>query len=217
MRKTFIILSVITPWNTNAWDYGQRSLYSPDERFLQTIETIKSIRKYGGNDANILLIEGGAYSFEKELSSLVDKYVYVANSRIVRNAVRGNSKAFGEVMLWLSAMPFIVGNRSRYFWKISGRYKLNESFASADWQYDKICGKDVYGNQLEISTRLIGFPYRSIHLIIKALLRRFFSLPNSNVVFEGYFLKGLGLHNVCFLDRIGVEGNIAVTGRIIKE
>lgn len=217
MKKTFIILSVITPWNSNAWTYGPRSLYSPDERFYQTMDTINSIRKFGGEHAKIILIEGGACSYKKEISPVVDKYVYAANSLIVRNAVGGKSKAFGEVMLWLSAMPFIIRNKSHYYWKISGRYKLNERFLDADWQYDMICGKDVYGNRLEISTRLIGFPYKKILLIIKALLRRFFSLLNPKVVFEGYLLKGMGLQNVCFLEKIGVEGNIAVTGKKIEE
>ncbi len=203
MKTCVIITSVIAPWVDTPLSYGPRSGYAPEERYAQTLETIASVRKYIPN-AEIVFVEGGKY-VDDDIKVLVNRYLWGGVNLFVRKAVSNPSKAWGEIVLMLYAY-FHLPKDCDYYFKLSGRYCLNANFDITQWCTDRICGKDIYGNQTQISTRLIGIPRRFLSLYYKALLRRFWRISNSNCVLESYILKGIGLQNVHFLPTIGVEG-----------
>lgn len=212
----FIVTSVIQPWTEQKLNYGDtRSAFSYKERYTQTIATIDSIRKYAPN-ADIIIIEAGRSTYNEQLRKLGVRVVNVGRKPWVRRAVSSSSKAWGEAMIMVAIWWRLVFGRYDYYYKISGRYRLNEQFNEKLWSRKQISGKDIYGDKHEISTRLLGIPKCQLWRFYKAIFRRFWKLPITNV-YESYILKGIDPKNVCWLDVIGVEGEIGVNKVFISE
>ncbi len=129
----FIITSVIN-CGTNPWSYiGTRSLFSTEDRFKQTLETISSIRKYAPSNSKILLIEGSTISeiYKEQIKQVVDIFYDVSQlDETKTNCLISNAKALGDSYLLFKAIEYIKENISncKNIFKISGRYKLNENF-----------------------------------------------------------------------------------------
>lgn len=213
-RILFLVTSVMKPWNAEKFDYGgERSVFSAEERVCQTIETVRSIRQRVPY-ADIVIVEGGEKLDKKTITvinSMGVRILYpigcLGFGGIVKYFVSGKSKALGEIVLMLSARFVLRSFREYdYIFKISGRYRLNSNFDITRWRMDKICGKDIYEDRTQISTRLIGIPKSLVGKYYKAIFRRIWKLPFHPVVLEGYLLKGIGLDNICFFSPIGVEG-----------
>lgn len=206
-----LVTSVMIPWNQSRFDYmGLRSVFSQEERIAQTMETLDSIRKKL-SWADVLFIEGGIPPNAGVMNDVAKylgkgKLVLGSNCSWVRKAVSGKSKAMGEIALMLYARCFFRKNKYDYFFKLSGRYKLNDDFDISKWRMDKISGKDIYGDKSQISTRLIGIPNSMLSLYYYALLRRIWRVPTRPCVLENYVLKGIGVDNVYFFEPIGLEG-----------
>ena len=130
----FIITSVIYPKPGKQVQYnGIRSIFSPEERAEQTLRTVESIRlKVPG--AKIILVESGLQEIlPYELAKKVDQYSYVGNKKLVRWSCDSKQKSLGEIMMLYYAMKKFKFPADFYF-KISGRYFLNEEFNLRDWE-----------------------------------------------------------------------------------
>jgi hypothetical protein len=125
----FIITSVINPVLTDYNTYIKRTIYSAEERFEQTLETIRSIReKIPG--VTIYLIEGSPITtiMESRLVSLVDHYINTADDPAIRAAVDGRFKGVGEAAKLYHMINIIENLDYDYIFKISGRYFLGPNF-----------------------------------------------------------------------------------------
>lgn len=128
----FVITSVIHTGNA-PWSYiSTRSIFSPDERFQQTLETIRSIRMYCPG-AKILLVEASVLSLEQtsQFESQCDYYVNVNSVLETRQyCLSSGKKGLGDAWLFLQGLEFIQKSSlaPRAIFKISGRYRLNEAF-----------------------------------------------------------------------------------------
>jgi hypothetical protein len=127
MSNWFLITSAINV------DYG---IYTLQQKFEQTCETIESIRKYC-SDAKIILLEGSPKKPEENvynhLREITDMYIDFSNDVVVQSMHRDLNtfaiKSPGEAYIlgsFLSAQNFIK-ETDRVF-KISGRYMLDENF-----------------------------------------------------------------------------------------
>jgi hypothetical protein len=211
----FFVVSVIQPHSSIPFTYGCRSYFSPEERKLQTINTIQSIKKYFPK-ADIIFIEGGG-AFDRDIKNSVKKYLYLGKYNFCKRAVNNVSKAWGELVLTLCTI--FTWLKYDYTFKISGRYWLN---GNVDYQIftansKRVTGYDIYGDHTQISTRLLGIPKSCYIRYLYALLRRFWRVPNSNTVYEAYILQGLSNNNVNFIPKIGVSGFTGVTSELIDE
>ncbi len=214
-RICFIITSVIKPSHKQLSYSNVRSLYSPEQRFIQTKVTISSIRK-SIPGAYILLIEGGLKNpYLPEFVNLVDKYIYCGSNKLVRAAVDSKYKGLGEVVLLLFSRLYINRKFDLYF-KISGRYYLNDNFRLSTWYFrDKIMGKVLYGG-CELSTRLIGIPKKWLNRYFIILMISIFKLlKNGNL--EGLLIKYIDKKNIANIEEIGISGHIAPNGTYIQE
>jgi hypothetical protein len=134
-RDIFIITSVINTGN-NPWSYTYvRSVYTPDERFEQTLNTIDSIRMYAEN-AFIIHVECSDISeaMTQQLQERCDVFLQCKDVPSVQNAcLNSEKKGYGEVMQTLQAAMFIDANNIAFnrIFKISGRYFLTERFSSS--------------------------------------------------------------------------------------
>jgi len=130
LKNLFLITSVLVPANTPLSYINTRSLYSPEERFSQTKNTIKTIREKVPN-SYIYLIEGSKISLEmeKELQNKVDKYINFSDNKEVMSNVNDPQKSKGEVSLLLNGLKDMDNLDSfENVFKISGRYYLNDKF-----------------------------------------------------------------------------------------
>ncbi|MHC0036669.1 hypothetical protein [Pseudoneobacillus sp. C159] len=156
-NRLFIITSVIYS-TTNKLCYTPiRSVFSAEERARHTIMTIESIKR-AVPDSKILLIELGLQrGLPYNIEGMVDKYLYLGDREDIREAVDSPYKGLGEAIGLLEANEWIKSFDADYYFKISGRYYLNENFDLNHWNSDGYSGKDYYGG---IFTVLYGFPKR---------------------------------------------------------
>ena len=212
LKKTFIITSVIYFSSAKLFDSSIRSVFTPEERTMQTIKTIRSIReKVPG--ATILLLEmGKEKNIAKELTGIVDKYVFIGDHALVQWAVNGKFRGLGE------AMGLIVSRKelntdADFFFKMSGRYFLNDHFEPAIWQGDFFLAKK-YGEG--ISTRLYGFGRGFFSGWQKALKRSLWQLYRGRSI-EDVFPAKFGKERIHDIKRIGVTGCVAPDGTYLEE
>ncbi len=165
----FVVSSVIFPHPRRLTYASRRSVFTPDQRIAQTIETVLSIRKYASS-AKIILVEGGMVGdLPKTLLSLVDEYIYVGGKSLVRWACDSWFKSLGEAMMLLSAAKQIEKIRAKLYFKISGRYVLNEQFNPSDYVIEKFSFHSIRSDFF--STRLYSFPGELFSIWTVALLK----------------------------------------------
>lgn len=157
-RKSLFIISSAVYITSNPLSYtATRSAFNDDERARQTLKTIQSI-KTSMPEAQILLIEMGLKKdLPYDIEKMADKYLYLGNKRMIREAADGPFKGFGEALGLYLANRAIQSFEADYFYKLSGRYYLNEHFNENEWTADGYTGRDYYGG---LFTVLYGFPKR---------------------------------------------------------
>jgi hypothetical protein len=213
MKPLFVIVSTIYFPEQPLSYIKTRSIFSPEQRIDQTLETIQSIRKKVPN-AQIVLVESGN-RYVSQFEGCVDYYIFSGNNFFVRHAVKSKYKGLGEVVILLSLRKLLANIDCDYIFKISGRYFLNEDFSLEYLFTDKFCFLKS-DDKKSISTRLYWFPKKLLRAYIKRL---FVSIPilffGKNV--ESCFLFLFPTQKIYFLKRLGVSGYIAPVGNFISE
>lgn len=208
----FIVTSVIY-YKDKELSYSKvRSAFSSEERAVQTLQTINSIRMKVPQ-AKIILVEMG---LKKELpfniSELVDQYIYSGDNYLVRLACDSKYKGLGEVVGLIYGIKHINFD-SEFYFKISGRYYLNEKFDISKWNIKGFSCK-FYNNS--ISTRLYGFSIKFYKIWYCYLWRSILPLMKGKSV-ENVFYEFLNLNKVYEMKILGVSGNIGPNGEEIIE
>ena len=221
MRKNcFIVTSCICPCDKPFSYIDTRSIYTPEERLLQTQGTIDSIRKYCP-DSDILLIDNGLKDTACGKIGGVDKYIYIGDNWLVRKAADSSYKSLGELMILLEAGRYLSGLNDDYemIFKLSGRYQLSSNFKYDNFPHDAFTfyhlanrTADILGYHSYVpgvhSTRLFAVPGKAVKEYYRALWRTF-----------PWFLKGESLEAVYakhihyplyYVEKIGVTGNVGV-------
>lgn len=124
----FLITSVIVP-SKNPLDYTSvRSVFTPEERLNQTIESIRSVRKY--TDQKILLVECSNHITEKfdisKLKDLVDVYVDLSDDSDMLSVCNSPNKSWAEIQMINRVVDHMADGERIY--KLSGRYFLLDTF-----------------------------------------------------------------------------------------
>jgi len=124
LNNIFIITSTInTPW-------GHISI---SDRYLQTLETIDSIKKKDPA-AIIILIDNSSFPLENkwynELSKNVTFFIDIGSRTPCKELNNSGAKGAGEAYMLLVALDLIILNKlaPKRIFKISGRYKLSDQF-----------------------------------------------------------------------------------------
>ena len=107
LTRTFIITSVIYFSQKRLSKSTPRSVFTPEERAIQTLKTVHSIREKVPGAFIILLEMGKNKNIADELIRMVDKCVFIGNKVFVKWAVNGRFRGLGE------AIGLIVG-KERY-------------------------------------------------------------------------------------------------------
>lgn len=210
----FIVISVINCASTSDSYNVERSRYSADERFKQTLETIESIRVYAPS-ARILFIEGGSEEDKQlfQIKALVDEYLFLGSSRLVRLAVDSRHKTLGELALMIVALFVIGKSASDLVVKITGRYRLNKNFVVKEWNSKRYNFKLIDRN---VSSRLYGFPRKKRLQLLLALVWGCLRAIQGRRM-EQILHKSLLTHPRSYISTLGLEGEMGPTGKSIDE
>ncbi len=222
-----LITSVIYTVNTPLSNFSTRSVYTPDERFQQTLKTIESVKTNISN-AYIILIEASKIDCIKEftLQAMVDLYLNYADDVKLLAIINGTNKSFAEgcmLLKFLESDELLKLNIENLF-KLSGRYYLNEKFNEFLFlnQYNCFKLNEFSGWYTEIPAY-----YSFFYKIHKLYLNDFVNILRNNVeklkTHKGdhyhmdmeHFLCTYLKENVAFIDTLGISGNTAVNGNLV--
>ena len=210
-----VILSVINPPKTPFCYINTRSVFSIQERFQQSMNTIKSIKQY---IPNCFIVFSECSEIEKsmmdEIISQLDLFINSKDNPVVRSLVDCPYKGLGEItqlMYTFSIIEQHIGFApfSNIF-KLSGRYSLNADFDFAK-RYDN--GKSIIKriNSSSIYTVLYKVAKRDFQTFLTNLQKIRTLLYTGNSI-EAVFLKAFPEENVIDIDILGVEGYVSVDG-----
>jgi hypothetical protein len=207
MKNLCIITSVINT-SSNPLSYtSTRSVYSEDERFRQTTQTVESVRNHIDN-CEILFIESSQISvnYEEDIKKIVDYYFRTGEE--IRSKIDGPHKASGEASQIREGLKFMDINKYDHIFKISGRYRINENFILEDY----MVGDNVF-LETEDGQKLATVFYKIFdkEFYIKALDK----CSESSDMLELNF-KNIFEQNFKKVKILGVEGNVSVDGNFIN-
>jgi hypothetical protein len=211
-KRTFIITSVIY-FSRNKLSYSSiRSKFTPEERTEQTIKTVKSIRERMP-DAEIILLEmGKRKNISADLTELVDKYLFIGNNPLVNWACSGKFKGLGEAVGLIVSGSRLHTNADFYF-KISGRYFLNDDFSAEAWNSSSFLARKY---DSAISTRLYGFGQEIFSDWQRALKRSLILLYKGRSI-EEVFPEKFGQQFIQSIPTLGISGFVAPQGEYLTE
>ena len=218
-ESKFIITSTV------ATDFGT------GDRLAETLGTIESIRKR--LDAKIYLIDSSVADWdEKPVKEAVDVFLRVsdANTKNIIESGYGMPfvKSATEVYLMQIAMDLISHTSGRVY-KISGRYRLNDSFYEHTKQKFTFLAPKQTGIPLEkchtkgmLMTRLYSFPgefrtyFSNVLVQVNRYLWKTYSTGGLTDIEHGLYAH-LPHDLCCFMETIGVEGRIGHLNTEIRE
>ena len=214
MKDIFIITSVINT-GTERWSYVNiRSLYSPEERFQQTLKTIESIRNL--NDGSlILLIECSDISDEMKTIFKEKTDIFINcfdNEEAKKSCLNTDKKGYGEAVKSFIAIDYILKNNIEFdrIFKISGRYTITYLFDKNNYSNNEYTFKTSTDNQLSFSTVLYSVPHN--------LIQNYLYILKESIKIYEYNVIGLEslLPPMCnpkkTIQNIGVSGYCAIDG-----
>jgi hypothetical protein len=153
----------------------KRSSYTREQRFEQTIETIKSIRQYIPNSYIVIIDNSDLNNTEIiELKNIVDKLINITFDELLNDYTdKSPYKGYGELMqqvtFYNEFLKFVDTTKINHFFKISGRYLVNDEF---DYKiYDN--NENIFKKNEKITNR--NYYYTSFYKIDKNYLHKYFN------------------------------------------
>jgi hypothetical protein len=155
---TFIMPSVVYFVSKPLSYSDTRSIYSPEERALQTKDGIESIRRKIPLSRIVLSEVGLRKDLPFGIEKLADRYIYGGANPAVRRAVDSPNKGHGEAIALIMAQDAVRSFPAQYYFKLSGRYKLDTRFDLSQWVEHRDCLTAISCGQGCIGTALYGWP-----------------------------------------------------------
>jgi len=212
MTNLFIVTSVIQP-GIQKWSYTPvRSIFTPEQRFQQTLQTIDSIRFMCPN-SKIMIVEGGPLTNEM-LTLLMEKVDYFVDAFHTEHNTRtfcleSNNKGLGDAWLILQGLQYIKEHSisSSLIFKMSGRYRLNNQFSLERIMYDRPTFRRVSG--AGCITFCFAVPGSMIDTYINIMLHTVEYFKTHFTSIEDYLPNQFSI--IHEINCIGAEGEIAVS------
>jgi hypothetical protein len=214
--NVFVVTSTI---NTNI------GVIDSNIRYLQTLDTIKSIRKKVPNSF-IILIDNSSLPLtnqqEEKLSQNVDKFLLIGDRKPCIEFNKIGFRSAGECYMLLEAIGTIKKLKldvDRIF-KLTARYKLSDKF-NVDEYIDikeKYCFRPLQEtDNYSYHTRLWSFCYSIINDCEDMLRKSLVTITRDMINIEEAIFKNIDTNLVINKSIIHIEGALALTGEYIKE
>ena len=209
----FIITSVINTNNSIGWSYTpNRSTYTPNERFRDTLKSIQTIREKVPN-SKIVLLEGRPIDLEmeREIIRLTDVYINFKDDPWVLEAIDSTKKGLGEVRKLIKGIEELqkrgaLKDVKRVF-KLSGRYWLNNEFNLDNYSLEQMTFKNY---EHMVSTVIYSVPMCKLDNYIILLNKCNIERDLCDIGIEVLFKRILQGAYV-YIETLGVEGFVAIT------
>lgn len=222
IKNITLVTSIIKPPNTALSYWYTRSIYSNETRFEQTKHTIQTIRNKI-QDNLIILVECSPLSKDETNYFLhhTDIFINLYDDIDERLNIHSASKALGEGTMTKAAFKYLFENNILYenFFKITGRYWLNENFNLQNFETPKSVLKFIDNNPNNMLTSLYNISYIHSILWYDYLLESTESMiacRNYEHIFAD-FINTLPKDEYQSINKIGVSGNWAPTGDLVDE
>jgi len=210
------IYTSITPFTYTP----QRSIYSPKERFEQTLETIRTIRSHIPNNW-IILFDNSSFTDDEYiiLKSNTDCFINTCNDEIVNNLTNNSiHKLYGEIAQTYKILEYLNKYHKemniKNIFKITGRYLINDTFSYNTYDNEDI----IFKRNDDVVDRLYYFTcfykvsrkqYNFFKETIFQLYEDIQELAYEHEEWEVLLPNLLYGHFKC-VDNLGVTQNIAV-------
>jgi hypothetical protein len=178
-KNIILVTSKIHVSNQTFSYTNKRSIYSTEERFLQTIETIQSVRNFIPN-SYIILFDNSVFSlFEKTvLSKLCDCFINIMDNKTLNYFTNENKiKAYADISQQVAFLDLFISKAEissiQHFFKLSGRYLINKDFNYQ--KYDN--NKNLFKRNLTISKK--DYFYTCFYKLDKSFLPEYHQLLQS--------------------------------------
>ena len=208
--------------SSRRFDYAKnRSIYSTETRYEQTFDTIESIRKKIP-DACIFLIDNSnldIYMYNK-LNDLCDVFINPINDKKLKyytdkNLYKSIAEGY-QIMYFLDLFKQLDIKFDRFF-KISGRYYLNDTF-----NYNKYVNNNIiFSNNnkwgIFYYTCFYMIPYSKFNLYENSYKILYNNIKNTELVqnsIEFILPQLIGFENIKLVNHLGVTQRIAVRDEI---
>jgi hypothetical protein len=179
--KDCIIVTSIVEISDKPLDWSPvRSIYTHQQRFEQTLETIESIRKHLP-DTDIILAECSPDSeYMKELEKKVDIFINTYPNDLIRD---GYNKSVCEAQLMLYVFDRVDFSLYQNIFKMTGRYKLTDKFNRSLWMNNQAtcCTSDWYSSNINPVPTMHTFFYKITNNELPILKYVFHRMINHNV------------------------------------
>lgn len=216
-----LVTSKIIVSNNSLSYISHRSIYTSETRFKQTLETIESVRRYIPN-ACIFLIDDSDFEKEyiymsKKLNDICDVFInpltdtdlhYYTNVNKYKSIAEGY-----QIMYFLDIFNNLNIKFDRFF-KISGRYFINNSFDINKYMTNTIVfSPDLTKGYTYYFTCFYMFPYEKFQLYVDAYKILYINKDNENFIqheIEFILPMLLKLENITIVNKLGITQRIAV-------
>jgi hypothetical protein len=212
-QLTVFIISVINcPETPDSYNL-KRSTFSWEQRLAQTLETVKSVRKQLPRARVILFEAGKTDAGQRELSAMVDNYIYLGHKKLVKLAVGSRHKSLGEAVICLYSARYLASLDTPHYIKLSGRYFLSPDFSLRHWRPECFNFKN---EGRSVSTRAYGVPRDKLVAWILTLVLNLFAFGRGKrlerVLFNALFIRPRN-----YIDRLSVAGLLGPNGDKVEE
>ncbi len=215
MNKLVLITSIIKPPNTPL-SYAVRSVFTNEQRYEQTKQTIASVRDKIP-DAKIFLVECSELNNE-ENNYFTQNADYILNlyNTDLRQNMYSQSKSLCEGTMTYCALKQIESANIQYdiLIKISGRYWLSKQFDYNIFNNNSPVVKYISNDSTNVFTALYKLPQQYVSSFAKFLQNSVNDMLNC-VGFEilfAKFIKELSAGDLIMLKTIGIAGYVSVSG-----
>lgn len=220
---------------SSALNVKQLSVFSNDERFVQTVETINSIQKYCSNNKIILFdasYEMPRKEYVETIANMGVDFLYAGNNAQVKYFSDVGLRSLAETISFIIAIDYFSKNKvdCKRIYKVSGRYKLNDNFilnredfkdafvflpTVESWMHKK--KQQNAGVDRIFELRLWHMDSSLFELFKSKLPTIYNNCVQYDIDVEHSYYKNLNMHKWVEVKPIGLEGVIAPTGAIINE
>jgi hypothetical protein len=214
MKNLVLITSIIDIPIDKPFNYTNiRSIYSREERFEDTKQTIASIKKYIPDSMIILIDCSKLRDYEEEY--LKNNCSYVLNlweNKELHNDIFGISKSLGEGLMMIKALEYILKKDIIYdnLFKISGRYKINNNF-----NYDNFNNNNCIFLKYDVnnvSTVLYKITKKYTKELYEYLILNYNKMKECiqyEILINSFIEKKI--NNIIYVNKLGIEGKVSVS------
>jgi hypothetical protein len=201
MKDCIIVTSIVEISDKPLSFTSIRSVYTYQQRFEQTLETIESIRKHLPN-TDIILAECSPDSdYMKELEKRVDMFINTYPNDLILN---GRHKGICEAQLMLYVFDRVDLSQYQNIFKMTGRYKLTDRFDRSLWlnDYPVACKSFRYGSEGSMHTFFYKFTNRELVIVTNTFEAMISNNTTDPIEYIMYSILNSKLTNI---HEIGIE------------